>query len=228
VALLSVIRRWHVRDRMPIREMARRTGLSRNTVRKYIATQVIEPSYPPRKSLSHLDEYEQTLTHWLFRESRRHRKQRKTVKQLHRDLMTPGYTGSYDRVAAFARKWRQVQQDAKVVSGKYVYVPLQFAPGEALQFDWGEDWIKIDSISTKLQIAHFKLSHSRAFFLRAYLTQSHETLFDAHFHVLNCLSRRALPPKPQPLKPPPLLRLVTEPMANTARYDNLRRVRDER
>jgi len=43
VALLSVIRRWHLRDGMPIREVARRTGLSRNTVRKYLASQVVEP-----------------------------------------------------------------------------------------------------------------------------------------------------------------------------------------
>ena len=40
VALLSVIRRWHFREGMPIREIARRTGLSRNTVRKYLAQQL--------------------------------------------------------------------------------------------------------------------------------------------------------------------------------------------
>jgi transposase len=40
----------------------------------------------------------------------------------------------------------------------------------------------INGVNTKLQIAHFRLSHSRAFFLRAYLTQSHEMLFDAHLH----------------------------------------------
>jgi len=183
VALLSVIRRWHFREGMPIREIARRTGLSRNTVRKYLASKVIEPAYPPRKSPSKLHEFEATLTNWLFRESRRHRKQRKTLKQLHRDLMSLGYTGSYDRVAAFARGWRQAQQEASLTSGKHVYVPLRFAPGEAFQFDWGEDYIKIDGVSTKLQIAHFKLCSSRAVFLRAYMTQSHEMLFDAHFHA---------------------------------------------
>lgn len=33
-----------------------------------------------------------------------------------------------------------------------------------------------------LQMAHIKLSHSRAFLLRAYLLQTHEMLFDAHWH----------------------------------------------
>lgn len=62
-------------------------------------------------------------------------------------------------------------------------MPLQFAPGDAFQFDWSEDYAVINGSNTKLQIAHFKLSHSRAFYLRAYLLQSHEMLFDAHYHA---------------------------------------------
>jgi transposase len=188
VALLSVIRRWHLREGMPIREISRRTGLSRNTVRKYLASGVVEPRYPKRKSPSKLDDYELTLTSWLFRESRRHRKQRKTLKQLHGDLMQLGYPGSYDRVAAFARHWRQAQQEAKRTAAKHTFVPLAFAPGEAFQFDWSEDYAVINGVSTKLQIAHFRLSHSRAFFLRAYLTQSHEMLFDAHYHAFQAFA----------------------------------------
>lgn len=183
MALLSVIRRWHFREGMPIREISRRTGLSRNTVRKYLASGVVEPRYPKRKSPSKLDDYELTLTSWLFRESRRHRKQRKTLKQLHSDLVQLGYTGSYDRVAAFSRAWRQEQQEAKKTAAKNTFVPLNFAPAEAFQFDWSEDYAVINGVNTKLQIAHFRLSHSRAFFLRAYLTQSHEMLFDAHLHA---------------------------------------------
>ncbi len=183
VALLSVIRRWHFREGMPIREITRRTGLSRKTVRKYLASGIVEPRYPNRKSPSKLDDYELTLTSWLFREARRHRKQRKTVKQLHSDLVQLGYTGSYDRVAAFARLWRTEQQDARKTAAKNTFVPLVFAPGDAFQFDWSEDYVTIDGANTKLQIAHFKLSHSRAFFLRAYLLQSHEMLFDAHYHA---------------------------------------------
>jgi transposase len=171
---------------MPIREIARRTGLSRNTVRKYLATDIVEPEYPKRKSPSKLDDYEPTLINWLHREAKRHRKQRRTVKQLHSDLVQLGYTGSYDRVAAFARDWRQAQQEAKGTAGK-AFVPLRFAPGEAFQFDWSEDWAVINGSNTKLQIAHFKLSHSRAFILRAYLLQTHEMLFDAHYHGLKAL-----------------------------------------
>ena len=64
--------------------------------------------------------------------------------------------------------------------------------GEAFQFDWSEI---IAGERTKLQVAHFKLSYSRAFFLRAYLQQTHEMLFDAHnhaFRVLGGVPRRGI------------------------------------
>jgi transposase len=180
---------------MAIREIARRTGLSRNTVRKYLAGNVVEPEYPKRKSPSKLDDYEDTLTSWLFREAKRHRKQRRSAKQLHHNLVQLGYAGSYDRVAAFARHWRQGQQEAKRTASKNTFIPLTFAPGEAFQFDWSEDWAMINGVNTKLQVAHFKLSYSRAFILRAYLQQSHEMLFDAHtqaFPVLGGIPERGI------------------------------------
>jgi hypothetical protein len=34
VALLSVIRRWHFREKLSIREISRRTKISRNTIGK--------------------------------------------------------------------------------------------------------------------------------------------------------------------------------------------------
>ena len=101
--------------------------------------------------------------------------------------MQLGYTGSYDRVAAFARQWREGQEEAKRTASKNTFIPLSFAPGEAFQFDWSEDWAIINGVRTKLQVAHFRLGHSRAFILRAYLLQTHEMLFDAHYHGLRVL-----------------------------------------
>ena len=92
-------------------------------------------------------------------------------------------TGSYSRVAAFAREWRADRQREQQTTGRGTFVPLAFRPGEAFQFDWSEDWAIIGGERTKLQVAHIKLSHSRAFLLRAYLLQTHEMLFDAHWHA---------------------------------------------
>ena len=117
----------------------------------------------------------------------RPRKQKRTIKQLHADLVSLGYDGSYGRVAAFARAWQDEYRIQQQTSGRGTFVPLSFAPGEAFQFDWSEDWAIIDGIRTKLQVAHFKLSYSRAFFVRAYILQTHEMLFDAHNHAFRML-----------------------------------------
>ncbi len=59
-------------------------------------------------------------------------------------------------------------------------MPLIFRAGEAFQFDWSEDYAVLGGERTKMQVAHIKLAHSRAFLVRAYLLQTHEMLFDAH------------------------------------------------
>ena len=100
---------------------------------------------PVRKSVSKLDAFAETLASWLKREAGRYRKRRRNLKQLYRDLVSLGYEGSYDRVAAFARDWRQRQREAANRASRGTYVPLIFAPGEAFQFDWSEDWVRVGS-----------------------------------------------------------------------------------
>ena len=182
MAFLSVIRRWALRDHLSIREIARRTGLSRNTIRKYLRSGAVEPKFRVPTRASKLDPFAEKLAGWLAREARKSRKQRFSVKQLHEDLVAEGYKGSYWRVAAFARRWREERQRDQQSAGRGTFVPLAFEPGEAFQFDWSENWAVIGGDRTKLQMAHIKLSHSRAFLVRAYPLQTHEMLFDAHWH----------------------------------------------
>jgi transposase len=193
--LLSVIRRWHFRDHFSIREISRRTGLSRNTVRKYLRSDAIEPKFNIGDRPSRLDPYADRLSQMLVREAGKPRKQKRTIRQLHADLAALGYVGSYNRVAAFARDWKAARQREQQTCGRGVFVPPVFQPGEAFQFDWSEDWAIIGGERTKLRVAHFKLSYSRAFTLRAYPQQTHEMLFDAHnhaFRVLGGVPRRGI------------------------------------
>jgi len=195
MALLSVIRRWHLRDRMPIREIARRTGLSRNTIRKYLRSGAVEPRFRVPERCSKLDPFAEKLSHWLRIEAAKSRKQLRTVKQLHADLVVLGFDGSYGRVAAFARAWKAQRQYEQQTSGRGTFVPLVFAPGEAFQFDWSEDWAVLGGERVKLQAAHTKLTHSKAFIVRAYPLQTHEMLFDAltqAFRVLGGVPHRGI------------------------------------
>jgi transposase len=195
MALLSVIRRWHFREGMAIREIERRTGLSRNTVRKYLRGSVVEPKFKVPERSSKLDPFAEKLSGWLRIEAGKSRKHKRTAKQMHADLAVLGYSGSYGRVAAFVRSWKADRQRDAQTSGRGTFVPLVFAAGEAFQFDWSEDWALLDGERTKLQVAQTKLSHSRAFIVRAFPLQTHEMLFDAltqAFRVLGGVPRRGI------------------------------------
>jgi len=187
MGLLNIIRRMFLRDKLSIREIARRTGLSRNTITKHVSSGTIEPKFATPDRPSKLDPYADKLAGWLKIEACKSRKQRRNLKQLHADLVALGFDGSYGRVAAFARNWRADRQREQQASGRGTFIPLTFRAGEAFQFDWSEDFAVLGGERTKLQVAHFKLSHSRAFVVRAYLLQTHEMLFDAHWHGLRVL-----------------------------------------
>ncbi len=125
MALLGIIRRWHIRDQVPLREIARRLGISRNTVRRYLRSETIEPAYAERRSSRAIDKYAFQLSALLKTEAARTRKQRRTLKQIHEDLKELGFEGSYDRVAAFARVWRAGQSDRVNPASKRTLAWLQ-------------------------------------------------------------------------------------------------------
>ena len=86
MGLLRVIRLWALRKKMPIREIARRTGLSRNTIRKYLRAGIVEPQFQSLDRPSKLDPFAEKLAGWLVTEQRKSRKERRTAKQMHADL----------------------------------------------------------------------------------------------------------------------------------------------
>ena len=90
MATLNVIRRWALRDQMSIREISRRTGLARNTIKKHLRSDESEPKYPRRVSSSKLDPYAEKLATWLDIEATKSRKQRRTLRQIHTDSAQKG------------------------------------------------------------------------------------------------------------------------------------------
>lgn len=178
MGMLAKIRRMHFRDKVSLREIARRTGLSRNTIRNWLRrSEVTEPVYPDRTSPSILDPYKEQLLAWLRSDSHRPKRDRRTGKVLFQLLQAQGYPGGYGRVSAFIRRWRE---EGGAAPRRQAFVPMRFAPGEAFQFDWSCEYGVIGGLRRRLEVAHIKLAYSRAFLVVAYPLQSHEMLFDAH------------------------------------------------
>ncbi|MBU9597651.1 IS21 family transposase [Burkholderia multivorans] len=176
--MLAKIRRMYFREKVPLREIARRTGLSRNTIRTWLRQpDAAEPKYPKRVSPSVVDAWAGQLEEWLRADSHRPKRERRTARFMFEAIRAQGYGGSYTRVSIFVRRWREQQTQAP---RRQAYVPLAFELGEAFQFDWSCEYAFVGGLRRRLEVAHVKLNASRAFWLVAYPTQSHEMLFDAH------------------------------------------------
>ncbi len=129
MVMLAKIRRMHFRDGMSVREVSRRTGLSRNTVRRWLRQCAVEPAYPARKRPCIINAYREQSEVWLRTDSHRHRRDRRTAKVLFHQLQAQGFPGGYGRVAEFVRHWRA---GGSAASAKPAFVPLQFSTGDAL------------------------------------------------------------------------------------------------
>jgi transposase len=175
---LGKIRRMFYREGMSISEIARRSFMSRNTIKRWLrAPDGAEPKYDRRPIIdTKIAPYAERLQRMLEQDVRRIKRERRTARKLHEILRSEGFDGDYSRVTAFIRRWQTEGGQAKVRG----YVPLRFEAGEAYQFDWSEERLFIGGIWRKVQVAHLKLCFSRAFVVQAYPAQSHEMLFDAH------------------------------------------------
>src|SRR5579875_1699012 len=157
--MVGKIRRMHFRDGKSVREIVRRTGLSRNTVRTWLrAPAEKEPRYRRTARAGKLTPFQAALEQAL-----RPKKERRTGLALYREIRAAGYSGGYSRVTDFIRAWRQGGGGTPAA-----FVPLTFEPGEAFQFDWSEEGVIVSGIYYKAQVAHLKLCASRAFWLVAY------------------------------------------------------------
>lgn len=76
MGLLNVIRHLALREKLAIREIARRTGLSRNTIMKHLNTGTIEPKFSIPERPSKLDPFADKLAGWLTTEASKSRKLR--------------------------------------------------------------------------------------------------------------------------------------------------------
>lgn len=187
------IRTLRLREGKSISEIARRTGLARNTVKKWLKEpEDAEPKYQRRQGDLKLTPYVPWLQQALQADAHKAKAQRRTAKALFAKLQEQGYSGGYSRVTDFVRAWRLDGGQAAVTQA---FVPLSFDLGEAFQFDWSEEGLTVGGVYYRMQVAHLKLCASRAFWLVAYPSQGHEMLFDAHtrsFAALGGVPRRGI------------------------------------
>jgi transposase len=103
----------YFRDNLSLHEIARKTNLSRPTVRKWIkcpsSTEIKYHRIPAEKITT---PFEQSLVQQLEANVQLRKCERWTVRMLFDEITKQGFTGSYSNVTRFACKWREQNSKA--------------------------------------------------------------------------------------------------------------------
>ena len=117
--ILGEVRRMHLRDKLSLHEISRRTGLARNALRKWVRMpekEVAPPRYQRRLKPTKLSAFHATLEQALKADALRNKQNLRTVKALFAQVEADGYTGGYSRVTDFIRDWRGSQGQSRTPS----------------------------------------------------------------------------------------------------------------
>ncbi len=177
VETIAKIRRLYYVQNKGIKTIARELNLSKNTVKKIIREDKTSKTYIRDKQvLPIMNEFKDQLISMLKSNVTQPLRLRYTAKKLYQTLCGNGFKGSYSTINRFATDWRRNNH----AEGKKVFIPLEFAPGEAFQFDWSTEEIELRGVLTRVKVAHIRLCYSRLFLLIVYRNEKLEMVFDAH------------------------------------------------
>jgi transposase len=180
VETIAKVRRAHFVEGKGIKRICRETGLARETVRGIVRAGLEGPTerrYVRREQpLPQMGPHAEALDRLLAENAQRPKRERLTFQRIYEELRLTGYAGGYDAVRRYGRAWERREGERTAAA----FVPLSFASGEAYQFDWSHEIALLDGVATKVRVAQVRLCHSRMPFVRAYLREAQEMVFDAH------------------------------------------------
>jgi len=169
------IRLLHLRQGKSKSWIARELGLSRNTVRKYLEdcdAPKYRASQPRGKPV--LNKWKEHARKILEDDRNAPRKQKHTAKRIYERLVAEHqYTGS-------PRTVRTMVADLKNKVAGTVHLPLVFEAGKDAQIDFGESYVDIAGVRTKVQVFEMRLNYSRKKFVMGVKSANMESFMEAH------------------------------------------------
>jgi len=165
------------------RQIAKKLGISRNTVSKYLKDNEAPTSIQRQRTYIGTKEYsEETqrvlpiIDQWLEDDLKRWGKQKHTAANIYNRLVKEyNFEGSESNIRKIVRKRRKKLQE--------VFIPLDFQLGHQFQFDWGEADIILQGRKKRIYLFCIQLSASRVRFVRAYFHEKQEAFLDGFVHA---------------------------------------------
>lgn len=174
---------------LSIRELARKHGVHRRTVRQALAAAEPPPRKRPVRTAPRLDPYKPAIDEMLRYDLTAPRKQRHTATRILARLRDEhGATDlSYSTVRDYVRVRRA---EIDVEAGRRVeeaFVPQEHAPGEEAEVDFGEVYVILAGVKTKCHMFIYRLSFSGKAVHRVYPTCAQEAFLEGHIDAFETL-----------------------------------------
>ena len=181
VDVYKEIRRLQLEGVTSQRTAAKQLGISRNTVKKYWEGNAVpwDRKAYSRDAAVMTPDVVQFISACLDEDEReRVKKQRHTARRIYQRLVEEcGFSGSESSVRNLVHDMRAARRETKA------FVPLKFAPGEAVQIDWGEATVYVGGEKQVINLFCARLCHSCAPYVLAYKRQNLESFLDAIIHT---------------------------------------------
>ncbi len=169
------IRRAFHLEYTSIRQIAKEEGCSRDTIRRALSGDPLKPSQLTRhRPAPVFGPYQLRVEALLDDNTHLPRKQRYTAHRIFEVLRAEGYQGSESTIRHYISDRKSEKQQPEV------FLPLEFAPGEDAQVDWGEATAILAGHREKVQVFIMRLCFSRRTFAMAFPTQEQESFLWAH------------------------------------------------
>ncbi len=165
-----------------IKEIARETGHSKNTIKKAIRQEYVGYSQRERQPFPSLDPYLNIINRWLKMDKDVHKKQRHTAKRIYNRLKNEhGFTGGSSTVRRYVREAKRMIG----TGSQKVFIPLEPSIGQEAEVDWGTCVAKIDGKKVRLKFFCMRSKYSGKHFVRCYPCERQQALFDAHIQAFH-------------------------------------------
>jgi transposase len=181
--LYAAIRWDREREGLSVRALARRHRVHRRTVREALRSAVPPPRKRPVRAAPRLDPAKPTIDAMLRADLDAPAKQRHTARRIWVRLGEEyGFTEvAYSSVRDYvARRRPQLVAEAGKTEIERACVPQSPEPGEQAEVDFGDLWIRLRGVLTKVALFTFRLSYSGAATHKAFATQGQEAFLEGH------------------------------------------------
>ena len=161
-----------------IRSIAKSIGISRQTVKKYCEGSThpeVRKEYQRDPDIITADVKNFILSRFKEDEDEHLKKQKHTAKRIYDRLVSEvNFNGSYSAIR-IAVRYLKAERTVPPQS----CIPLAYAPGEAIQIDWGEATAYLGDQKTKIYLFCGRLCYSCDIFVQVYKSANEETFLEA-------------------------------------------------